>query len=294
MTMVTKSRGMVEAAADLAALEHHAAIVRRGLQTFAEVGNSLIAIKIGKLYKTAAYDTFDSYCEAEFGLRSSQRVRLMTAAATHEELVRDLVELAPMGAFPEPTSERQIRPLATLPPEDRADAWIAAVESANGQPTASDVQAAVDKIRPPVAGPSTPTHGVEDQPAGEDALQFSPAPIAATTPTGGSATAGDARPPAASPAVTLDEPITPDAVIPPKPKTSKPTQTAEQTRAANREHDIAEWAKHLRGVAAGWSWFMRINDMSKSISGDVFDRLTEAEQQTLLRISKQLDGVMKS
>lgn len=124
VTMTTPARGMVEADADAARLAELEEVIERGLQSFVEVGNALIEVKAKRLFKVAGFDTFDAYCEQKFCIRSSQRVRLMTAAATHEALVRDLAEIAPAGANPTPPStERQIRSLAGLAPKIAAELW---------------------------------------------------------------------------------------------------------------------------------------------------------------------------
>lgn len=69
--------------------------------------------------------------------------RLIVAASTAAQIAA----VVPIGTSL-PRNEAQVRPLAALPEPDRAAAWADAVEAADGgQPTAAEVQAAVDARR---------------------------------------------------------------------------------------------------------------------------------------------------
>src|SRR6266481_5319100 len=55
------------------------AVVRRGWQTFLEVGKALARIRDRKLYR-AEYDTFDAYCRSKWQYAKSHAYRLIAAA----------------------------------------------------------------------------------------------------------------------------------------------------------------------------------------------------------------------
>lgn len=133
-------------------LMHHEATIERGLQTFTEVGNALLAIRDGRLYRQD-YGTFEEYCRQKWRLKQSRAYQLMDAAGVMANLeTSTMVEVLPAG-------ERQARPLTSLAPEQQREIWTKAVETApvdeEGQPhiTAAHVQKVADKLvqRPTVA-----------------------------------------------------------------------------------------------------------------------------------------------
>ena len=120
---------------DLIALEK---VIERGLETFVQVGEALAEIRDRKLYRTE-HPTFDAYLNKKWSLSRSHACRLIQAAET--------VKVLPTGNRPQ--TERQARPLATLPPAQRAEVWQKAVAaSPDRQPTAAEVKAAVEKVKP--------------------------------------------------------------------------------------------------------------------------------------------------
>lgn len=54
-------------------------IIRRGKRTFIEVGEALMEMRDGKLYKDGGFTNFEEFCEAE-GLSRSYAYRIMGAA----------------------------------------------------------------------------------------------------------------------------------------------------------------------------------------------------------------------
>jgi len=129
-------------------LAHYEAIIERGLKTFVEVGNALLAIREGKLYRyREGYDTFEDYCRDRWGF-SAERARLLMRGA---ETVRNLSE-TPTIVGVLPINEGQVRPLAQLEPEQQRTVWQQAVETAprwgNGKPkvTGVHVQRVVNQI----------------------------------------------------------------------------------------------------------------------------------------------------
>ena len=111
-------------------------VVRRGLSNFNEVGEALSEIRDSRLYRLE-YKSFDDYCREKWGISRVQAHRLTVAS--------EIASALPIGN--KPTAESQVRPLVRLQPEDRNSAWQEA--SANGTPTAKEVEAVVERrIRP--------------------------------------------------------------------------------------------------------------------------------------------------
>jgi hypothetical protein len=73
-------------------------IVRKGINTFREVGQALAKIRDEQWYKTS-HKTFEAFCIAEFGFKRSHAYRLIDAAKA--------VEMSPVGD--KMTTERQAR-----------------------------------------------------------------------------------------------------------------------------------------------------------------------------------------
>jgi hypothetical protein len=79
-------------------------VIERGLATFVEVGEALLSIRDGRLYRET-HDTFESYCRERWGMSKTHANRQIEAAGVAGTLT-------PMGAIP--TSERQARELAPV------------------------------------------------------------------------------------------------------------------------------------------------------------------------------------
>lgn len=125
------------AVTDLTTLDGCEAVIERGLGTFVEVGEALLAIRDARLYRES-YDTFEDYCAERWKL-SRKRAYDLTAAAQVAST------LSPMGDTP--ASERVARELAPLrsEPVQMREAWEEArVESGDREPTAAIVR---EKVR---------------------------------------------------------------------------------------------------------------------------------------------------
>jgi hypothetical protein len=68
--------------------------VRRGSAAFVEVGTALAKIREGKGYKLRGFDTFEAYCEKEFGITDRHGRRLIQSAETSAS-VKKLTGAAP-------------------------------------------------------------------------------------------------------------------------------------------------------------------------------------------------------
>jgi hypothetical protein len=114
------------------------ATIEGGLEAFYRVGNALLSIRDGRLYR-ANHATFEDYCRERWNISRPQAYRLLDAAGVAENL-------SPIGD--KPTAESQARELATLndQPELQRQVWQAVVASAaNAEVTAALVKAFVDK-----------------------------------------------------------------------------------------------------------------------------------------------------
>lgn len=139
-------------------LKSYEGVIGKGIAAFQEVGAALLHIRDGRLYR-AEFKTFEEYCRAKWNMDRHYAHRLTTAAET--------IEMLPVGN--KPNSERQARPLTSVPKESRAEVWQHAVDTAprdeDEQPviTARHVEKAVKewkeekKPKPEKAqGPSLP------------------------------------------------------------------------------------------------------------------------------------------
>lgn len=204
-------------AEEVSTLQRCERVIEEGRKTFLSVGNALMTIREKRLYRQT-HTSFDAYLKERWDMGRSTAYRMMEAV----EVVNDL---SPIGDTL-PTNEAQTRPLATLEPEARREAWQEVVEEAEAaqEPiTAAKVQAVVDRRKPeapptpkPEPAPVAPALEIEtptaDQLATEGALAIAraehamaieaaavdaPTPVAPVTPT---------PPVAAKPAITPPSP----------------------------------------------------------------------------------------
>jgi len=136
----TKKEEPVNDSARMERLEKLTATAKRGLVAFAEVGIALDAIRTEELWRLVA-PTWDKWCSQALGLTERRVGQLIEASRT----CRTLVE----SGLRAPTSERAVRELAGLTPEQQVEAWQEATEEAGEEePTAEVVSKAARKRRP--------------------------------------------------------------------------------------------------------------------------------------------------
>ena len=75
---------------EVADLEQHEAVIERGLKTFVDVGNALMAIRDGRLYREQ-HATFEDYCHGRWGMNRGHANRLIRASGM-------MGSLDPMGS----------------------------------------------------------------------------------------------------------------------------------------------------------------------------------------------------
>jgi hypothetical protein len=111
------------------------AVVREGLRTFVEVGQALMRIRDGRLYR-ATHATFDGYVRDQFGVGQAYAHRLIGAAA---------VALSPIGD--KITNEAQARELVPLLDDpERMEQVVKHAERGWGNLTAKALRSARDDV----------------------------------------------------------------------------------------------------------------------------------------------------
>lgn len=101
-------------------------VIKRGWDTFVEVGRALAKIQRDRLYREH-FRSFEAYCRDRWQYGKSHAHRLIGAAEVVEHL-------SPIGDdMPLPINEAQVRPLIGLSHEDQVKAWKAAVDDARGK-----------------------------------------------------------------------------------------------------------------------------------------------------------------
>jgi hypothetical protein len=125
-------------------LDELEAQVQSGLEHFATAGRALAAIRSRKLYKPH-FATFEDYLLARWKMTVDYGMKLVTAAAVADELVK--------AGLPQPLRESHARVLKTVPSEHRAETWKESIEAAGGvdQVTAEQIATKATKHRKPKA-----------------------------------------------------------------------------------------------------------------------------------------------
>jgi len=122
-----------------AALERYEDVLRKGLSTFFEVGNALLAIREARLYRHACA-TFEQYCHERWGMGRTYAWRVIGAAER-------LKLLPPVGELQRPCNEFQMRPFLRLEPEAFPGAWQQVVARAkDGKITSELIQVLITEI----------------------------------------------------------------------------------------------------------------------------------------------------
>ena len=140
-------------------------VIQEGLKTFVDVGEALMTIRGQLLYRTT-HSNFEEYCKEKWGMAKSHSHRLMQSAGVMAILAKHEPEQekSPRGDLLEtqgdskpqnkekvlPTTEKQVRPLTKLEPEQQPIAWERAQEIAKeaGEPVkAKHVEEAVREVQ---------------------------------------------------------------------------------------------------------------------------------------------------
>jgi hypothetical protein len=120
---------------DLQRLE---SLVDRNFESWLRICDAIREINERRLYRES-HPSFAEYMRDRFNFHKAHAYRLIQASRTVEELA---------GHSVTPTSETQIRPLVSLPQEEKIKAWDKAVELAGGeQPSAAIVKKAAHGLQ---------------------------------------------------------------------------------------------------------------------------------------------------
>jgi hypothetical protein len=132
--------------------------VRQGLQVFYRVGEALAEIRDRKLYKQHGFTDFRDYLRDYWNMGKSRAYQLIESAEVMKNITESkgvpnggqnlvLAKSVHHGGQNYPKSERITRELAKAPPEQQAEAWKKAVETApDHNPTAVHTRAVVADI----------------------------------------------------------------------------------------------------------------------------------------------------
>ncbi|MCC5660347.1 hypothetical protein LC608_25890 [Nostoc sp. XA010] len=135
-----------------------------------EAGKALMELRDRRLYRST-HSTFEEYCKDRFGFQRRHPYRLIEASAVFDNLIKMCpngtqtetessdAKMCPNGTQTEndemcpnrsqilPTSERQVRPITKLEPQQQWEVWQTAVEEAGGKvPSARVVGDVVQRI----------------------------------------------------------------------------------------------------------------------------------------------------
>ncbi|MDZ7956089.1 MAG: hypothetical protein RMY27_34340 [Nostoc sp. DedQUE09] len=156
---------------------------RRVEKAVFEAGKALMELRDRRLYRST-HGTFEEYCKDRFGFQRRHPYRLIEASAVFDNLMKMCPngtqtetetetessdgEMCPNGRQTEndqmcsigtqilPTSERQVRPITKLEPQQQWEVWQTAVEEAGGQvPSARVVGDVVQRIMERTKVPNT-------------------------------------------------------------------------------------------------------------------------------------------
>jgi hypothetical protein len=116
---------------------------RKVERAFYEAGKALASIHARQLYRST-HRTFEEYARDRFGFSRRHPYYLMDAAS----VVDNLLEKCEPMVHILPTSERQVRPLTSLEPEQQREVWQEAIiEAGERVPPARIVSDIVQRIR---------------------------------------------------------------------------------------------------------------------------------------------------
>lgn len=134
---------------EVSELGKHETVIERGLKTFVDVGNALLAIRDGRLYR-ADFGTFEEYCKERWGIERRRAYQLMDAAST--------VNNVKNFSHEPPRTESHAAPLAQIEPEKQPEVWQQIVDTApNGKVTGKHARTVVDEYTQPKS-PATNGH----------------------------------------------------------------------------------------------------------------------------------------
>lgn len=130
---------------------HH--LERKVERSFYEAGTALKELRDSRLYRDR-WHNWENYIADRFGFKRNYANKQIAAAEVVDSLIQNYEVQGTVGTLSGtltgtlPTAEKQVRPLTSLDPEDRATVWKTAVDKANGKvPTEALVKEAVKEFK---------------------------------------------------------------------------------------------------------------------------------------------------
>lgn len=115
---------------------HH--LERKVERSFYEAGTALKELRDSRLYRDR-WHNWENYIADRFGFKRNYANKQIAAAEVVDSLIQNYEVQGTVGTLSGtltgtlPTAEKQVRPLTSLDPEDRATVWKNAVDKANGK-----------------------------------------------------------------------------------------------------------------------------------------------------------------
>ena len=125
-------------------------------RAFYEAALALRELHSRKLYRST-HNKFHDYCLERFGFSHRNADYLIRAAD-----VIDNLKTGTNGSTFLPSSERQVRPLTTLEPDEQREVWYMAVREAGGIPSGRIVKGIVERLKEKYHTEATDKHNVGD------------------------------------------------------------------------------------------------------------------------------------
>lgn len=112
-------------------------------QAFYQAGKALAELRHRRLYRST-HRTFEAYCKDRFGFTRRHSDYLIAGAVA----VENLQQMRTIHSQILPTKLEQIKPLASLKPDEQRQVWDKAVETANGKvPSGRIVKGIVKQLK---------------------------------------------------------------------------------------------------------------------------------------------------
>jgi hypothetical protein len=120
----------------------------RGERAFFEAGKALTKLRDRRLYRST-HKTFEEYCRDRFAHSRQNLTTIGCQNVANENLTTNKSQILP-------TSERQVRAMTKLEPQEQQEVWLRAVEVAGGKvPTGRIVKDVVQRIMERTQVPNT-------------------------------------------------------------------------------------------------------------------------------------------
>ena len=123
-------------------------------RAFVEAGAALRQLRDKRLYRST-HKNFEEYCRDRFNYQRFHSYQLIDAAGVVDNLSAN-------GGQIMPTSERQVRPLTKLKPDEQCEVWKQAVEESGGIPSGRIVKGIVERLKAKHLAPATDSYNIGD------------------------------------------------------------------------------------------------------------------------------------